>query len=793
MNTLRYALRFLLRARTYTLINLLGLAFSLACCIILLRYIHRELTVDTHCVDREKVYAVQVSVSGGAYWGSYAAYRNDSVLIALELIETKCSFVPLENDFLVSDGHRYRCDALATDSTFFQLFSYPLIQGEKNLTDPSSVVLTQSYAREVFGSDNPVGKTITYSNGQEYVVKGVIGLPVNKTWLNFDMLLANSSSNSWEKMPLDLYRFVPGADMNKLNQVGKHPRRLNPHYPSDTRVYTFRFVPLKECYFSKLEIRDKASIYVWGDWGQLQIFMGICALLLVTGLLNFINLYMIFMLKRTHEYGIRRVFGAGRGAVFAQIFAENFLLSALAVLLAWVCIELTRVPVSRFFGFDFSYTAFDGYLSLALLIFLPLVASLYPYFRFTRILPSVGIRLVSTAGQSVRARMGLLLLQYVLTLILVVLAFYFNRQLDTLLHTDPGYRTENILVAHLAHESKDYSSYQNPEDIQARVQRVKQLGAKMKACPDIEYWVADQSALTSSDFGMKFIGNNGRTAFLYMWYANPSFFRLYELRFVEGTLPSMEEEEDWDREYYVVNRAALKELGYDSCQGATLMYEDDKMRAQNPEAHPIVAVIDDYYDGHISAGVHPMVFVVRRGSSGDLYTLSYRPGRLAAVMDYLKKVEREIYGTEEFEYTLFSDQVKQMYAADRRMAMLYTAFAFIAIVVSCLGLFGISLFDIRQRYREIAIRKVNGAMLKDLYVLLLRRYVGMLLLAAVVAVPLAWLAIHYYTADLVVKAPVTVGLFLAAFLIVAVISVATLLWQVNKASRINPSEVMKNE
>ena len=352
MNTLRYALRFLLRIRTYTLINLLGLAFSLACCIILLRYIHRELTVDTHCVDREKVYAVQVNVSGGVYWGSYAAYRNDSVLIAPELIETKCSFVPLENDFLVSDGHRYRCDALATDSTFFQLFSYPLIQGEKNLTDPSSVVLPQSYAREVFGSDNPVGKTITYSNGQECVVKGVIGLPVNKTWLNFDLLLANTSSNMWKKMPLNLYRFVPGADMSKLNQVGKHPRRLNPHYPEDTRAYTFRFVPLKECYFSKLEIRDKASIYVWGNWGQLQIFMGICALLLVTGLLNFINLYMIFMLKRTHEYGIRRVFGAGRGAVFAQIFAENFLLSALAVLLAWVCIELTRVPVSHFFGFD---------------------------------------------------------------------------------------------------------------------------------------------------------------------------------------------------------------------------------------------------------------------------------------------------------------------------------------------------------------------------------------------------------------------------------------------------------
>ena len=114
-----------------------------------------------------------------------------------------------------------------------------------------------------------------------------------------------------------------------------------------------------------------------------------------------------------------------------------------------------------------------------------------------------------------------------------------------------------------------------------------------------------------------------------------------------------------------------------------------------------------------------------------------------------------------------------MYKSDQQVATINSAFAFIAIVISCLGLLGISLFDIRQRYREIAIRKVNGAMLKDLYVLLLRRYVGMLLLAAVVAVPLAWLAIYYYTADLVVKAPVTVGLFSTAFLIVAAISVAT--------------------
>lgn len=121
MKTFQYAMRFLLRARSYTLINLLGLAFSLACCIVLLRYIHREYTVDVHCVDRNEVYAVRVDMEGNSYWGAYSVYQ-DSILIAPELIDVTCRFTPLDNDYLISDGHRYSCAALATDSTFSACF-----------------------------------------------------------------------------------------------------------------------------------------------------------------------------------------------------------------------------------------------------------------------------------------------------------------------------------------------------------------------------------------------------------------------------------------------------------------------------------------------------------------------------------------------------------------------------------------------------------------------------------------------------------------------------------------------
>ena len=293
MKTFQYAMRFLLRARSYTLINLLGLAFSLACCIVLLRYIHREYTVDVHCVDRNEVYAVRVDMEGNSYWGAYSVYQ-DSILIAPELIDVTCRFTPLDNDYLISDGHRYPCAALATDSTFFRLFSFRTVQGEQDLNDPSSVILTEGYAYRLFGKENPIGKTIRYSNGKDFVVKGVIAKPENKAWLNFDLLLPDTPSNHWERMPLELYRFVAGADMDQINRIGSYPRRVNPHWPDDTRMYTFSLVPLKECYWSGLKTTEEGHIYVWGDRAQLRIFISLCVLLLLTGILNFINLYSSF-------------------------------------------------------------------------------------------------------------------------------------------------------------------------------------------------------------------------------------------------------------------------------------------------------------------------------------------------------------------------------------------------------------------------------------------------------------------------------------------------------------------
>ena len=186
-------------------------------------------------------------------------------------------------------------------------------------------------------------------------------------------------------------------------------------------------------------------------------------------------------------------------------------------------------------------------------------------------------------------------------------------------------------------------------------------------------------------------------------------------------------------------------------------------------------------------------FMVGSQLDGDLYQIYCHSGREQAVIDYLKDIQEKVYGTEDFKYSFLKNDVAELYKNDREIASVYALFACVAIIIVCLGLFGISLFDIQQRYHEIAIRKVNGAALKDLYLLLGRKYLTVLAVAFIIVIPLSWYLINEYTKDFVVKAPIGAGIFLIALFIVSIISLGTLFWQINKIASINPAEVIKNE
>ena len=784
MKTLKYALRFLVRSKSYTLINLLGLAFSLACSIILMRYIHRELTVDTHCVDREKVYITKISMEGSEHIGGITGYKYDPVKLDKSQIEIQSHFNSLEDDYLLLNGHRFPSRTIVTDSAFFQLFHYPLLQGKVSLDKPTSVLLMKDFAKKLFGKANPIGKTIQYSNGKELIVEGVLDQPSCKSSIQFDMVLSRHLSTQWERMVTELYRFLPSTDIETMNEVGSKPRYLNnPQW--DTRQFTFSFVPIQETYWHS-EWQDQKTMFLCGEKSHLYILSGVCLLLLLTGILNFVNIYLMCMLRRGKEYGLKKVYGANKSIMFLQIWLENLLLTASALLIAWFIIEVTQIPVSHLLNTQITYISFDCWLSLSILLLLPIITSIYPFVKYSVNSPIHSIQSIGWSSRSVRSRMVFLGIQYVLTFIITVCALYYNNQLSLMLNTNPRFQTQDIIAVKLIYSSQDYSEF-NEEKYQQENIRNKAIAEKLKGCPVIENIEPVWDKITERAYESNYITPKGEKVLLARRLVSPSFFKMFNIGLEEGTIP-----ENNEKRCYIINRAAMKALQFSSLEDASLIEENRYRRNKNTPYHPIIAIAKDHYGGHLSMGAQPTVYEVGKFGRESVY-IAYQEGRLQDLLEYLRGIMKEFYGTETVEYSILDEEVKAIYQEDRKIAGIYNIFAVIAIAVSYLGLFGISLFDIRQRYREIAIRKVNGAGLKDLYRLLFKKYLLVLVASFVVAAPLAYYLIYRYTADFAVKAPISIGIFALALLLISLISMGTLWWQIRKAANIDPATVMKTE
>ena len=769
MKTFTYALRHLKRARAYTIINLLGLSLSLACCIVLMRYIHRELTVDTHCVDRDRVVLALRDIDGNvspADIKSEWAYSDTTYILDNQIMD-EARFVLLQNDNVLSGEHSFKLNVMPTDSSFLHFFRYRLVEGEYALSAPDAAILTRRCARRLFGDESPIGQVLTYA-GESVTVRGVVDEPECKTTYHWDMLVNYDLKKFWQRMPCRLMQILPSVDLDAVNERSNVYRK----YQNENVIVSmvdelrFRFITQRQLYFDQtINTGDYDAILHRGNLGYVRLLCGVVALLLLVGVLNFVNLYMVMLMKRSREYGVKKVFGLQGFHLFSQIYAENLLLGAAALLLAWFGVELMQPFFNRFVDDAIGYSAFDGWVSLAFLLLFPLLTSVYPFIRYQYRPPMVSLRVVGTTRQSVGIRMAFLFVQYVVTLLLIMLSLYFVRHLRLMLDTPPGFRVE---------------------------QRIEE-------CPYVDQFLFTRNTPLTPGNVSPLLNDREQEVVIQLDFVSPDYFRFYDIPLSEGNLEELEKN---SAEQMVLNRAAMDAFGYKTKEDAFVRSESPLWLTVSSQGEivrggtklmPVVAVVDNFYAGRVSEGIKPMAWVVRNGDGGERVQLAVKPDKVNELLDYLRDMEQEVYRTDEFTYTWLKDEVSALYENDRRIVTVYSVFALIAIVVSALGLLGISLFDIRQRYREIGIRKVNGARLRDLIPLLSRKYAVVLGLAFVVAVPVAYYIIYVYTADFVVKASVGVGIFLVALMVVIAVSFGTLWGQVRKAARVNPAEVMKSE
>lgn len=799
MKQILLSIRMLLRFKTYTFINFSGLVFSVSCALIIARYIHQESNVDHFCPELERTFLMTtvgdglVRLSGSVDFNKDPNYRNPLLDPCVEKVSR---FMLFPDDHIIVDDHRFTVQTMVTDSLYLQMMPHPVVAGKCTIHSPNDAIITCDFAKRLFKNENPIGKTLQVSTGDIVTITGIIDKPSTKASVQFDLAISRSLRNSWSHVAYELVQLHRAEDVTELNKKNEKPMELMSY---GNRPVYYQLTPLKEFYLNTTVITyDQIKR---GNRTSLNILTIVAVLLLLVGVFNYVNLHTVVMLRRAREFGVKKVFGANGKTVFLQLYSENFCLGAVALLFIWTFVEVTRGIVTSWFEIPVtSDLCFDIGVSAVLLFGMPLITSIFPFIRYNYAPPIRSIRSISAGGHSVVSRMIFLFAQYVITISLIIAAIYFSRQLYYVLHYDLNYKTQDIIQCSLfqMQTSWDITSQEEWEASRKKEEAdVELVKRKMDESPLFTHWTYGRLPIYTESPSAQCTASTGEKAAITIDFVDQRYLELFGLKLKEGRL--WDNEKDQFAQYkFIINETAKRVFHIEDINKVKLQLErriwysvgtDDNL---NPP-YEVVGVIEDFKVGHLSNPDYPLAFCFSEANQVQPLLASIVPGKRKEAIAYLESLYHEINGNGEFDYSFAEDDIAAMYHDDQRTTRIYVTFAMIAILVSCLGLFGLSLYDIQQRYREIALRKVNGATAHDVFRLLLRKYCYIFGAAFVVASGVSYILIHKYMESFYHHAPLSLWIFLTAGLLIALISLCTLGWQIRKAIKINPAKVLKGE
>lgn len=799
MKNILLAIRMLLRFKVYTFINLLGLILSLTCALIIARYIHQEYTVDHYCPELDRTFLMTIVREGDKPSLSGATDNNKDPNFIDPLndpsIDRISNFIVFEDDFVTVDNKQFVARTMAADSSFLQLLPHPIISGQQTIKSTTDAIITKAMAQKLFGDEEPLGKIITFSTNVMLTVVGVIDNASTKSSIQFDLITSIDQQKYWTRVKYQLVQLHRKEDLFAFNKKNEKPMKLRSYL--DGPVY-YQLLPLKEFYLDTEVVTSNDNAIIRGDVKSLRILSIVALLLLIVGIFNYINLHSVIMLRRAREFGIKKIYGAKGMEIFVQLYLENGMIGVIALFFIWLLIEVTQGLVHNWFNIPVqSNWQFDLVASILLLILLPFITTITPFVRYHYSQAITSLRSINRGGGSVISRTLFMWVQYVITISLIVLAIYFTRQLNYMLNADLNFNHKDIIGCRIMNQLDNvaYISHNHTKTIEKLFADFNLIKQRVSASPTItKYAFGDFPIDIPSD--LEFFDNDESSHRLLFKYVDCEYMDLYGFKLIEGRL--FNEEKDNDCLNLIINEAAKKAFAFEDLSKAQLRprvplrFSTDKDWDQIPFSQ-VVGVVENIKVGHLSNGEQPMVYAYSSGSLRDKLMVAIAPDKRAEAITFLEDLFHEINGEGEFTYTFLDDEIAALYKEDARAVKIYVTFAIIAILISCLGLFGLSLYDIRQRYREIALRKINGASVKVITLLLLRKYLYTLLFAAIVASSLSYIAIEKYMESYTNKAPLYAWIFIVAILITAFISFCTLWWQIRKAVRINPADVLRGE
>ena len=799
---LKTAWRFLNNNRLFGFINIFGLAVGTVCCLYMLVYVKDQYSYDKHHKDATRMYRVDkkqkspdglidLAISGG-FIGP--ALKRD--FPEIEQFTRVVPFIGIDKHMLRYQNHSiYEKDPYYVDSTFFELFSYHFLAGNAQaLMKPYTVVLLKPTAEKLFGSTNPLGKTITIDNARgstDFTVTGVVDESLGKSHLHANVFVAMNSGGLGEyTMHNDSWtnnNFI--ATYIKLRPK-TNQTQLENKFPSFVDKYAGKELKNAGVEIS-MYLQPVSSIHTTSDMANpgigkpvsptfLAILSLIAILIQIIACINFMNLSTARASKRAKEVGVRKVIGAGRKDLIAQFLGESFLFSLIAVLIAIPLLvlvlpflnEITQVDISLDFFKDYRV----GILLFSLVLITGLFAGSYPAFylsafRVVQVIKGNFTNEISVAG----IRRSLVVFQFVLSIMLITATIIIYHQLEYIKNKDLGFEKDQRLI--LTFQTSESFQY-----IPGFMDDLRQL-AGIKEVSNSSKFLSNP-ALFSNVFTLP--GQSASDAKYSNFIVSDEYFvKANGIKLISGRDFRAE-----DSAKILVNETFLHNLGLSAAQAPGTKLKDGQSRVWE-----IVGVMQDFNYGSLHKQVEPFMLWMNHKQDGlwanlTVHTTTRNYKELLAKMENLW--HKDLKGLP-FEYSFLDQQVQKQYESDISMSRTIDAFTIVAIGISCLGLFGLAAFSAEQRNKEIGIRKVLGASVSGIVQLLSRDFLKLIFIAFLIATPFAWWAMNKWLEGFAFKIQLHWWMFAVAGLATALIALFTVSSQAIRAAVANPVRSLRSE
>jgi putative ABC transport system permease protein len=803
---LKIATRHLLKHKGHSLINILGLALGMACCLLILLFLRHELTYDRFYPEHERIFRIvedwQTPGDALEQWATSPPMLAPTMIQEVPEIEGAVRVMPyFEGSLPGRVAVSYRNERQFydwfwwADGDVFRILPLPVVSGDPKtmLVEPNSVVLTRSTARKYFGGENPLGKVLridTNYSDEDYKVTGVIeDLPGNSHF-HPDLLASFSSlyhvkdqrialDQWWLSDPYTYIKLKPGVDPQKLE--GMFPAFVKKHFPPIPGVPAemlpkvgFHLQPITDIHLhSHLEHEMEPN----GDVSYIYIFSAIAALTLLIACVNFMNLSTARFAGRAREVGVRKVVGAHRSQLIEQFLGESFLLCALAMILAVVLVRVTLPAFNAFLGkqiaLQYDATTWLGLLALTLLV--GLIAGSYPAFFLSAFRPVQVLKssLVGGVGSGAFRRI-LIVFQFAVSVALLIGAGIIYDQLRYMRSQDLGLDLKNVVGLPI-------------RDVLLR-DRYLSLKEQVGKIPNVVN-TTFSSLIVGRELPAMGMNVEGRKVvdIVGTLIVDQDFLDVFHIPLVAGRSLAQGEDKDKDATY-LINEDTVRHWGIASPQAAL----GRKVAWGGWKLGKVVGVVRTFHQRPMQFEMAPIIMHIRPIAFHYMYVRIAPAGR-AETLRSLERVWHQIMPSKPFEYFFIEDEYAHYYRAEERLAKLVGFFALAAVFVACLGLLGLASFTAEKRTKEIGIRKVLGSSVGEVVLLLSRELTLLVLLANLIAWPVAWYLMKDWLQGFAYRTDIHLSRFVLGGLIALVIAWVTVTYQALKAALVDPAEALRYE